>query len=201
MKRLVWIALGAGLLGPGVSAAQLAPPQWRQPGVDSTHVLGNAVRVMPEYPVLPPAREDPAPLPGTPTPQTIQELLQAFDGVTLAMPGNETKGAHGQVRISITASKAQVQSTISWNWYDVCAATALSPSCSHESYGFHLSPEGLFAVTMGCASGYMGSAGGSAEFKWTDFVALGGLAGAPKIWSLQRSSLWSSCYASSGSND
>lgn len=199
MKRWVWGALGAGLLGPVVCQAQLAPPQWRQPGFDSTHVQGTAVKVMPEYVAPPPAGQTEPPA-TVKAPTTISELLTAWNGVLLSLPGNEQLGAHGQIRFVITPAKAQLQFTMLWNWYDGCALTASNASCSHGTYRFSLSPEGLFAVRLGCGSEY-GNAGGSAEFKWTDFVAAGGLSGAAKQWPLMRDSFWSTCYSSSGSND
>ncbi len=199
MRLLACGFLGACLLGPVVCLAQLATPQWRQPGVDSTHVLGTAMKVMPEYVVPAPPDAKPSPEQSPSAPTTIQELLSALDGVVLTMPGNESRGANGQIRVLINATKAQVQETALWNWYDTCSATAQAPSCGHGVYLFQLSPEGLFVVPTGCGAGSTGSTGGTAEFKWVDFVALGGLSGATKSWLLQRSSLWESCHSDNAS--
>lgn len=177
--------------------AQLASPQWSRPAMDSTHVTGTAERVMPETSTggtsgLKEVKDS--------APSTIQELLAAFDGVTLEMPGNERVGAFEQMRFIFTADKMQTQFTALWNWYDSCSATADSPRCSHGNLHMMLSPEGLFVVRQGCGS-QNGNAGGSAEFKWSDFVALGGKKSPAKNWTLQRGTFWANCYPESGSND
>ena len=198
MKGFVWLGFVAGLMGPAVCVAQLASPQWRQPGVDSTHVIGTAAKVMPDYPVVDHGNQvEPPSSPRAPT--TIAEMLAAFEGVVLSMPGNDQQGPHGQIRLEIGAAKAQLRFTISWQWHDGCALTAQNPMCIHGVYRFTLSPEGVFAARNGCGQD-LGSAGGSAEFKWIDFVALSGLTGADKSWRLQRDSFWSTCYPDTGSS-
>ena len=181
------------------AAAQLAPPQWSRPAMDSTHVTGTAARVMPEMPEMP-FKSD-AGLPRSVTaPASIAELLAAFDGVLLEMPGNEQAGAFEQLRFLFSREKMQSQFTALWNWYDGCSVDARVHRCSHGNYSIFLSPEGLTVVRQGCGA-LNGSAGGSAEFRWSDFVGLGGPTAADKRWLLQRDTFWGSCYANVGSSD
>ena len=178
------------------AAAQLAPPQWSRPAMDSTHVTGTAARVMPEIVSKPENGLQPA----VKAPSTIAELLVAFDGVVLEMPGNERAGAFEQLRFRFSPDRMQSQFTALWNWYDGCSADARIPRCVHGNHQFSLSPEGLTVIRQGCG-GLNGSAGGSAEFKWSDFVGFGGAESVDKRWVLQRDSFWTSCYADTGSND
>ncbi|WP_420226514.1 hypothetical protein [Pigmentiphaga litoralis] len=126
--------------------------------------------------------------------------MAAFDGVLLEMPGNDRAGAFEQLRFRFSSGKMQTQFTALWNWYDGCSADDRMPRCVHGNHLIFLSPEGLTVTRRGCG-GLNGNAGGSAEFKWTDFVQLGGLGAVDKHWVLQRDSLWASCYADVGSND
>lgn len=176
------------------ASAQLASPQWSRPAMDSTHVTGTAQRVMPE---IRPPNGDVFREPSSNAPTTVAELLRAFDGVVLDMPGNELTGAFEQMRFSFTPDRMQTQFTAMWNWYDSCSANDVVTRCSHGNLTMMLSPEGLTVVKQGC-NGLNGTAGGSAEFKWTDFVALGGLKGTVKHWTLQRDTFWSNCHRESG---
>ena len=178
------------------ATAQLAPPQWTRPAMDSTHVTGTAERVMPEIPI----KSDVGLPQSVKAPASIAELLAAFDGVVLEMPGNERAGAFEQLRFRFSREKMQSQFTMLWNWYDGCSVDERVPRCVHRNHHIFLSPEGLTVVRQGCG-GLYGSAGGSAEFKWSDFVGLGGLKAVDKRWPLQRDTFWTSCYADVGSND
>ena len=178
------------------AAAQLAAPQWTRPAMDSTHVTGTAERVMPEIPI-----KSDVGLPQSVTaPGSIAELLAAFDGVLLEMPGNERAGAFEQLRFKFSREKMQSQFTALWNWYDGCSVDARVHRCIHGNHHIFLSPEGLAVVRQGCGA-LNGSAGGSAEFKWSDFVSFGGPKAVDKHWVLQRDTFWTSCYADVGSND
>jgi hypothetical protein len=178
------------------ATAQLAPPQWTRPAMDSTHVTGTAERVMPEIPI----KSEGGQPQSIKAPATIAELLAAFDGVLLEMPGNERAGAFGQLRFRFSREKMQSQFTMLWNWYDGCSVDAHVHRCVHGNNHIFLSPEGLTVVRQGCGA-LNGSAGGSAEFRWSDFVGLGGLKAGNKHWVLQRDTFWTSCYADVGSND
>jgi len=177
------------------AAAQLAPPQWSRPAMDSTHVTGTAARVMPEI----------VPAPATvgkveeriSAPKTISEMLAAFDGVLLDMPASQQSGAYEQMRFRFSKDRMQVQFTAAWNWYDSCAADAISTRCSHGAFEMMLSPEGLSVVRRGCGSN-AGTAGGSAEFKWSDYQSFGGKESPSKQWALLRDTFWANCYFESG---
>ena len=179
------------------AAAQLAPPQWSRPAMDSTHVTGTAARVMPE--ITSPTGKV---LEETPdqTPRTVAELLTAFDGVVLEMPGNHSAGAFEQLRFKFSRQLMQTQFTALWNWYDGCVATAAVTRCTHGNLNIMLASDGLRVVRNGC-NGMNGTAGGSAEFTWNDFVSYGGSKSPSKHWTLLRDTFWSSCYADIGSND
>lgn len=173
------------------AAAQLAPPQWSRPAMDSTHVTGTAARVMPEIVAAPPTVgkvEE-----RTSAPRTIGELLAAFDGVLLDMPASQQSGAYEQMRFRFSKDRMQVQFTAAWNWYDSCAADAINTRCSHGAFEMMLSPEGLSVARRGCGTN-AGTAGGSAEFKWSDYQSFGGKEASPKHWALLRDTFWANCY-------
>ncbi|NYE26303.1 hypothetical protein [Pigmentiphaga litoralis] len=178
------------------AAAQLASPQWSRPAMDSTHVTGTAARVMPEIVAAPPASS--RVIEDMRAPTSIAALLAAMEGVVLEMPGNQNQGAFEQLMFVFSPEKLQVRFTANWVWYDSCAATAAAPRCMHGPFEVLLSPEGVFIARRGCGSA-SGSAGGNAEFKWSDFVAFGGRNASPKHWTLQRDSFWSNCYFESSS--
>lgn len=203
-SRWILSMLFPAVLFPGLAvAAQAATPQWRTPAVDSTHVTGNAVKVMPEYvPPVAGSTDTSAPEAQNRPPSSIAELLQAFAGIVLEVPGNAQRGAHGQLRVVIHTSQASLQQATSRVWHETqCVTTASHASCGFDNYRLMLSPEGVFLAQVGCPVGYYGTSGGGVEFKWADFSGAGGKAGGGGAWLFQRDTLWSSCRSDVGSND